>query len=71
MDIKMPNVDGFSAFDEIRKQSKRDNVPIIAITAWAMEADREAILKHGFNDFISKPIRSEIFTKTIEKYIDV
>jgi PAS domain S-box-containing protein len=70
MDIKMPNVDGYSAFDEIRKQSNRDNVPIIAITAWAMDADREAILKHGFNDFISKPIRSEFFTKTIEKYID-
>ncbi len=70
MDIKMPNVDGFSAYDEIRKQSNRINVPIIAITAWAMEKDREAILKHGFNDFISKPINDEIFTKTIEKYIE-
>jgi PAS domain S-box-containing protein len=70
MDIRMPEVDGFSAFNEIRKQSKRVNVPIIAITAWAMEQDRIAIMKHGFNDFISKPVNNKILIKTLEKYID-
>jgi DNA-binding response OmpR family regulator len=71
MDIRMPNVNGYTAFDEIRKQSTLDNVPIIAITAWAMEADRTTILKHGFNDFISKPIDTKILTETIEKYMDI
>jgi PAS domain S-box-containing protein len=71
MDIRMPDVNGYIAFDEIRKQSTRDNVPIIAITAWAMEEDRTAILKHGFNDFISKPINMGLLTETIEKYMDI
>jgi PAS domain S-box-containing protein len=70
MDIRMPEVDGFTAFSEIRKQSKRVNVPIIAITAWAMEQDRNTILKHGFNDFIAKPINHKILVKTLGKYID-
>jgi len=71
MDIRLPDVNGYIAFDEIRKQSTRDNVPIIAITAWAMEEDRTAILKHGFNDFISKPIDIRLLTETIEKYLDI
>ncbi|MCM1531376.1 MAG: response regulator [Ruminococcus flavefaciens] len=54
MDISMPNMDGYEATKEIRKVS--ENVPIIAVTAYAFASDKERIMSIGFNGYISKPI---------------
>ncbi len=54
MDIKMPVMDGITAFHKIKKV--RPNLPIIAVTAYALENDKQDFLKIGFDDYISKPI---------------
>jgi signal transduction histidine kinase/CheY-like chemotaxis protein len=57
MDIKMPVMDGFEAFEKI--QPIRPNLPIIAQTAFSSNEDKDRILKEGFTDYITKPINRE------------
>jgi CheY-like chemotaxis protein len=58
MDCQMPEMDGFRATGEIRKQEKGDRrVPIIALTAAAFPADREQCRKAGMDDHLAKPLR--------------
>ena len=66
MDIKMPEMDGLEATTIIRRQSK--NIPIIALTAFAFESDKEAAFKAGCNDFLSKPFSSTALMNLLKKY---
>ncbi|MFS0777750.1 response regulator [Neobacillus sp. 3P2-tot-E-2] len=59
MDIMMPEMDGFEAIQHIRKISKFETIPIIALTAKAMKHSREECLEAGATDYISKPINLE------------
>ncbi len=56
MDIMMPEMDGYEAIQEIRKNKKFNELPIIAVTAKAMKGDREKSIELGANDYVSKPI---------------
>jgi CheY-like chemotaxis protein len=67
MDIKMPEMDGISAMLEIRKSL---NVPIIAQTAYALEHEKQQLLKIGFSDYISKPIKREELVEKVFKFTD-
>jgi len=66
MDIVMPEMDGVQAFKAIRSYPDLQSVPIVALTASVMTADREAILAYGFDDFIAKPIDPLQFETTID-----
>jgi PAS domain S-box-containing protein len=63
MDIKMPVMDGNDAMKLIKLHNP--DIPVIAITAYAMSDDREKTLKEGFDDYISKPIRINTFMEKI------
>ena len=68
MDIAMPVMNGFRAFDAIRKEKNLKHIPIVAVTASAMTADRDEILHYGFDGYISKPIDIDKFEKTINNF---
>ncbi len=62
MDVQMPQMDGLQATQKIRsyKGTQYDsNIPIIALTAYAMKGDKERMLKAGMNDYLSKPVDME------------
>lgn len=67
MDIQMPVLNGFEATKAIKKTHV--GMPIIAITAFALEGDREKILKAGCDGYISKPIKSKILYEKLSKYL--
>lgn len=67
MDIKMPRMDGLEATHLIRTYSSE--VPIIALTAFAFESDREKALEAGCNDFLTKPISLNALEQVLDKYI--
>ncbi|MDF1875384.1 response regulator [Sulfurimonas sp. SAG-AH-194-I05] len=66
-DIDMPHISGFDLYTMLR-EDKKYTKPIIAVTALAVSGDKERMLMHGFNDYISKPVDIDILEKTIQKY---
>lgn len=66
MDIKMPRMDGFEATHIIRSYSKE--IPIIALTAYAFDTDKELALEAGCNDFVTKPVSEKILRRVLDKH---
>ena len=70
MDIQMPEIDGFEATAQIRARETGDQrVPIIAMTASAMEGDRERCLEAGMDDYIAKPLRPDQLDAVLERWL--
>ena len=70
MDVQMPVMDGHQATQEIRKDKRFQDLPIIAMTAHAMVGDREKSLEAGMNDHVSKPIDPDALYRTLRKWVD-
>jgi two-component system sensor histidine kinase/response regulator len=70
MDVQMPELDGLEATARIRAQEGADeHLPIIAMTASAMEGDRERFLEAGMDDYISKPLRPDQLDAVLERWL--
>ena len=69
MDIQLPVMDGYEATKKIRAIEETRDIPIIAITSYAMVGDKERTLKAGCNVYIEKPIEPKSFIEEIKKYL--
>lgn len=67
-DIDMPGMDGMELFTKLRKELGV-KVPIVAVTALAISGDRERILMHGFDAYISKPINLDELEATLKSFL--
>lgn len=70
-DIRMPVMDGHRLVAELRKDAHLADTPVVAITAFSMLGDRQAILASGFDGYISKPIDPEQFVTRVEEWLPV
>ena len=74
MDVQMPEMDGLEATRHIRDVHSgvlNHNIPIIAMTANAMQGDRELCLEAGMNDYVPKPINSQSLTEALNRWLPV
>jgi CheY-like chemotaxis protein len=72
MDVQMPEMDGIEATKQIRSGKSgavNPDIPIIALTAHAMIGDKEACLKAGMNDYVSKPINPEELIASVQRLV--
>jgi two-component system, cell cycle response regulator DivK len=69
LDIQLPILDGYTVARELRKIKAIQNVPIVAVTSYAMPGDREQALAAGCNGYIEKPINPDTFINEIKQFI--
>ena len=71
IDVQMPEMDGFEATKLIREEEKDSgtHLPIIALTAHAMQGDEERCLACGMDGYVTKPIKLEVLFSVIEKVV--
>ncbi len=71
MDVQMPEMDGLEATRRIRELEKETSwrIPIIAMTAHAMQGDRERCLEAGMDDYVSKPLEPKVLFNVLERWV--
>ena len=69
LDIGMPVLDGFAVVRRIRESPRIARLPIVAVTAYAMQGDRERILDSGFDGYLSKPINPSSLTGELDRLL--
>jgi two-component system, cell cycle response regulator DivK len=70
MDIQLPDIDGVDALCRLRADERTASVPVLALTAQAMEGDRERFLAAGFDGYLSKPVNIAEFVATVKRYCE-
>ena len=68
MDCQMPELDGFGATRRIRELQSPDRIPIIAMTANAMDSDRDECLAAGMDDFVTKPVSIDRLSAVLQRW---
>jgi CheY-like chemotaxis protein len=69
MDINLPHMDGFTAFEQLRQEECTRRIPVIAISAYAMESDIERYRSAGFDDYLIKPFQVNRFYELLNKFV--
>lgn len=69
LDIQLPGMDGYAVAHELRRQDELADVPIVAVTSYAMTGDRERVLAAGCTGYIEKPINPDTFLSEIEQHM--
>ena len=69
LDIQLPAMDGYSVAKILRSEAKLADIPIIAVTSYAMVGDREKAIEAGCTGYIEKPIDPDTFIPELEKFL--
>jgi CheY-like chemotaxis protein len=69
MDLQMPVMDGYAAASALKSDSGLRDIPLVAVTAYAMVGDHERIIAAGFDGYITKPIDPETFVRRLEAFL--
>ncbi len=69
LDLHMPGLDGFGVIGEIRQDADLAAIPVMALTASAMQGDREHALELGFTSYLAKPIHLSSLRKEVERLL--
>lgn len=69
MDMSLPVVDGWEAARRIKSDAASKQIPIIGLSAHAMDGDREKALAFGCDDYLTKPIDEDLLVKTLNKFL--
>lgn len=69
LDLQMPTLDGFGALAKIRSDARFADLPIVALTANAMQGDREKALAAGFTSYISKPVTLSVLRAELARLL--
>ncbi len=70
MDIQLPDIGGVEALGRLRADERTASLPVVALTAQAMDGDRERFLAAGFDDYLSKPVNVVDLIATVKQYCD-
>ena len=69
LDIQLPGMDGYAVARTLRKNPALRHIPIVAVTSYAMEGDREKTIAAGCTGYIEKPIDPDTFVTEIERHM--
>jgi two-component system cell cycle response regulator DivK len=69
LDIQLPDISGIEIAKKVRSIERFKNIPMIAVTSFAMRGDKERILSAGFDKYISKPIRVQKFRELVKSIL--
>jgi len=69
MDIQLPVMDGLEATKILKLDAKTKNIPILALTSYAMKGDREKIMQAGCDGYLAKPVDVREFLATVARYL--
>jgi len=69
LDIQLPHMDGYAVARQLRLNQALDQVPIVAVTSYAMAGDREKALASGCDGYLEKPINPETFVAEIAQFL--
>lgn len=69
MDIQLPGIDGYAALAQIRGNRATADIPVVALTAFAMARDRERVIESGFDGYLEKPISVRDFPDQVRRHL--
>jgi len=67
LDIGMPTLDGFAVVRKLRENPRFASLPVVAVTAYAMQGDSEKIMSSGFDGYLSKPVSSRLLAQELDR----
>jgi two-component system cell cycle response regulator DivK len=70
MDIRLPDIDGVEALSRLRADERTASIPVLAVTAQAMQDDRERFLAAGFDNYLSKPVDVVELINAVREHCD-
>ena len=70
MDLQLPGIDGTEAMRRLRSDPLTQQVPVVAVTAFAMADDREQAIRSGFDGYLAKPISARQLASQVRGYLD-